>query len=247
MISLLLFPMLTGCAPAGIWMLTIPYVEGDQSGEDPCDYSFDENFQDGYQPDGDPGSDDSAWTITETYRGADSIMFIHTEPVSGGGAVLIIGNTAFPGTASEGGWTFQWDVDTLSEYDAEHEDGYEYTSMESSKVTTTIDFLLPMFGDATGTVGGSSHSEAKWTETDEWDPKDNDLSSGQIPSALYLVYKENGDTFPQYNDPATEDCKESVCYIESVTDCPASESSFTAKHVDAAESNTYDGWIDNAQ
>lgn len=242
-----LLSLLTGCAPSGIWMLTIPYVEG-ESEEDACEPTFEENFQDGYERDPAPGAEDTEWTITEDYRGADSIMFIHTEPTSGGGAVLMIGNSAYPGVSSEGGWTFEWKVDTLSEYDAEHEDGYTYTSMEKSVVTTTIEFMLPLFGDATGTVGGSAHSESEWTESDEWDPADNDLQSGQIPSDRYLVYKDAGDIFPQFNTPEEQDCKDSDCIITIVNDCPATTADFTAKKVEDDTTNSYDAsWSDNVQ
>lgn len=244
--SFVLLSILTGCAPSGIWMITIPYVEG-ESTEDLCDYSLEENFQDGDAPDDEGGGVDSEWEITESYVGSDSIMFLHTEPVSGGGAVLLVGNTAYPGVASEGGWTFEWAVDTLAEYSAEHEDGYEYSASESNVVTTTIDFLLPIFGEATGTVGGSSRYKAEWTESDEWDPQDNDMLSGQIPSAVYLEYRKEGQTFPQQNDPAEEDCAESLCKITIENVCPASKSSFTAKHVDADDANIYDSWIDNGQ
>ena len=245
MFSALLIPLLTGCAPTGIWMLTIPFVEGEV---EECLPELDENFQDGYEDSPDVGPTDSDWTVTESMRGADSIMFIQTEPTSGGGAVLMVNNSAYPGVASDGGWTFEWKVDTLAEYEAEHKDGYIYSTMEKSVVTTTIEFMLPLFGDATGTIGGSSSSEREWVESDAWDGRDTGVQLGQIPSDLYLVYKEGDNLMPQRNDPKEADCQDSECYISISQNCPGASSDFTAKKVEDDTDNSYDSaWSDNRQ
>jgi hypothetical protein len=231
-------------------MLTFPAEEShtDSSKEttSTCESTFAENFVDGFSPD--PGSGgNSEWVFTQDVVGSDSIMFVHIAPTSGGGAVLEMGNTAYPGIAENGGWTFEWSIDASDDTSEEHEDGYLYLSHEKTVVTTTITFSTPILGEPGGTMSGSSYYEVRWDESDEWDPDDTDFSSGQIPSDAYLVYKESGDLYPVTNTAEDEECKDKLCYIEITEECAGTSSAFTAVKLEGNEVEVYDTWMGDGQ
>jgi len=227
--------LLGACTPSGVYMITVPYVEGSIE----CDTTLDENFVDGFSPDpSDGGSSD--WTYTETYTGADSVGFFHIAPTSGGTAVLTWGDSAFPGVAEGDGWTFTWAEDTQGSDTAEHKSGYSYTESFHSVTTTTFHITQPPFADIAGTVSGSSTSTREYTESDKWDEGETSIYDGQIPSDQYLVYKESGDLYPQANDFDVKDCKDSDCTITLSDSCTQAATDFTAKQVSGEDVMLYD-------
>ena len=239
------FPFLVlaaGCAPSGIYMVTVPYTDGALT----CDDTLDENFVDGFSPDSDT-SGDSDWTITEDYTGADQVTFFHIAPTSGGGAVLTWGDSAFPGVADADGWTFSWQSATSSSYSAVHKKGYTYEESQESSTTTTIKIAQPFFADVTGTISGAGSSTHTWTESDKFKEADVGFNDGDIPSDTYLVYKDSGDLYPQSNMGDETDCKDSDCEITISSSCSQAGSSFTAKQIQGNDNLLYNDWKDDGQ
>ncbi len=243
--------LLVGCAPSGIWMLTFPGSESETSSEDEvvsiCSTELDENFSDGYSPTASSGGQ-SEWVETLYTKTSGSAMFIETKATSGGGAVLVMSDAIFPGVQEGGEWIFTWEVADHVEATDKHEDGYRYFYGEDTTSTVTITFKENMFSDATGTLGADSEAYIRWEESDEWDPEETEPLLGQvgnIPSATYLVYKEEGDLLPQTNQAEEQDCDDDDCYIQITEICPAQEVEFTAKRVEGNEVITYNEWKDN--
>lgn len=234
---------LAGCAPSGIYMLNIPYVEGTTT----CTTTVDENFTDGFDPEEDGGSGNSPWTEETEVKGADSIAFVHIAPTSGGGAVLTMGNSAFPGVPDGDGWTFKWDKHTTSSDTRTHEDGYTYSASTDDTSSTTIHITQAPFADLSGTVALNSVSISAWTEKDKWDEADTDFSTGMIPSADYLKYKDNGDLVEQYNLSDEKDCDDSVCELTVTVTCAGDAASFTAKQVSGEDVLLYNDINDDGQ
>lgn len=241
----LLFPLLlaAGCAPTGIFMITVPYSDG---AVECTDEPLEENFEDGFSPDPEDGGDTS-WVYEEEYVGADAVMFFHMAATSGGAAVLTWGDQVFPGVPETDGWTFSWTEATSASDRAEHEDGYFYETSRKSDSETVIHVAVPMFADLSGTISGSSSSTTTYVESDEWDPADTDFGMGQIPSETYLVYKDDGDLLPQTNGWEDDDCDGDECELKMVTKCSQAGSAFTAKHVDGDDTMFYNDWKDDSQ
>lgn len=233
--------LLTGCSFNGVYMIVVPYSEGGVT----CDESLDENFDAGFSPvgeDGGPGE----WTYTEDFVGADAITFFHIAPTSSG-AVVTWGDAAYPGVAEGDGWTFSWEKSTSGFDEAEHEDGYTYREEYDSSAVVNIHIAQAVFGEVTGTISSTSTSHYDYYESDKWDVEDTDFSTGVIPSPEYLVYKEDGELYPQVNDSEEKDCDDSDCFIKLTTDCQGDPSSFTAQHVDGNDVLLYNDFKDDAQ
>lgn len=243
---------LVACAPSGIWMLTFPETESRTSSEDEvvevCSTTLDENFSDGYSAVANSGGK-SEWVQTLYTKTSGSVMFIETKPTSGGGAVLVMADAVFPGVPLDGGWEFTWEVADHLESTNDHEDGYSYFYGEDTVSTVVITFKESLTEGAGGTIGGNSEAYILWKESDEWDPEETSPllgDVGQIPSANYLVYKEDGELYPQANLAEESDCDASECQLQITQLCPAAETEFTAKRVEGNEMFTYDAWKENA-
>jgi hypothetical protein len=238
-----LFPalLLTGCSFNGIYMIVVPYSEASVS----CEEDLDENFERGYSPVDEEGGG-GEWTYDDDFTGADAITFFHISPTSGG-AVITWGDAAYPGVPEGAGWTFSWEEATNGFENAEHEDGYEYREEYDSSSTVSIHIEQAMFGEVTGTIKSSGTSNYTYIESDEWDFEDTDFSTGAIPSSTYLVYKEDGELYPQVNDSEETDCEDKECFITLSTTCEGDPSSFTAQHVDGNDVLMYNDIKDDAQ
>ena len=233
--------LLAGCAPSGIFMITVPYAEGSLD----CAESLDENFSAGYEPDGGGGGNDP-WTYDSTFVGADAIIFFHISP-TGDGAVLTWGNAPYPGVAEGDGWTFSWTTHSESEELSEHEDGYEYNEYSVSDSTVDIHIGQALFAELGGTVSGTSKSETTWEENDEWDMDEIGFGSGQIPSSTYLVYKDSGDLYPQGNDSEEDECDDKLCFITKTEECTQSAQAFNATKVEGNDVLMYNDSYDDSQ
>lgn len=239
---ILLLPLLalTACAPvSGIWMVTWPHDDEAIT----CETTIEENFLDGYVP-GDPGEPvDQDWQYAEDYVGADTLSFFQVETTAGGDAVLVIGSAAYPGTRSGGEWVFEWEAAETSTSTATHESGYAFreSSSTSSTLRVTLDRAGLFGGKADGRLLVQNVSTLAWTEDDEWD---EDLameigSSGAIPSYQYLVWDDDGDESPLYNEYDVTDCS-GDCELSVTDDCRV-DGSFTAvrTHYQHEETWTY--------
>ncbi|MSQ00456.1 MAG: hypothetical protein EXR71_01020 [Myxococcales bacterium] len=238
-----LFPaiILAGCVPSGIFMITVPYAEDSLD----CAVTLDENFSDGYQPDGDGGSD-GPWTYESSFVGSDAILFFHISP-TGDGAVLTWGNDSYPGVASGDGWTFSWPTHSASENLSEHNDGYEYNEYTVSDSTVDIHIGQALFAELGGTVSGTDKSEFTWEENDKWDSDEIGYGNGQIPSSDYLVYKDSGDLYPQGNDSEDDDCDDKLCSITITEECTQSAVPFYATRVEGNDVLMYNDSYDDSQ
>jgi hypothetical protein len=233
--------LLTGCSFDGVYMIIVPFSEGAVE----CEETLDENFSDAFSPAGDDGGS-SPWTYSDDFVGADAITFFHIAPTSGG-AVLTWGDAAFPGVAEGDGWTFSWEEITSGFDESEHEDGYTFREDYDSKSTVSIHIAQAPFGEVTGTVKSSGTSHHDYTESDKWDRDDTGFGSGAIPSASYLVYKEDGDLYPQSNLSEDSDCDDQDCFMHFTTDCAGDPSTFTAQHVDGNDVLLYNDFKDDSQ
>ncbi len=233
--------LLTGCSFDGVYMIVVPYSEAGVT----CEESIDENFEAGFsEVDDEDGR--SPWTYTEDFVGADAITFFHISPTASG-AVLTWGDAAYPGLPEGDGWTFKWETSSSGFADAEHEDGYAYREEFTSSATVEIHFAQAMFADVAGTIKSASTDTHDYYESDEWDMDDTDFSSGVIPSAAHLVYKDEGELYPQGNDSEEQDCEDEDCFLKLKTDCQGDPSTFTAQHVEGNDVLLYNDFKDDAQ
>lgn len=224
---------LVGASPKGIWMFTFIV---DETTVSTCDTTIEENFVDGYVP-GEGTSSGSDWTYTETFDPSDSLGFAQVETTTEGGAVMIIGGLAYPGEKVEDGvWRFEWTDASTQESVAAHESGYRYAVETHTESSGIIRFVPEANGIAHGTYIADSSTSTAYVETDEYD---QDLTfeigpTGQIPSADYLVYDDNGDEFPQENDYDVADCQATTCQL-TVSDACSVEVQFDAERTDFKE------------
>lgn len=234
---------LAGCAPSGVFMIFVPYSESATE----CSTTVSENFSDAYSPADEDEDGGGPWTITEDYTGSDSLMFVHISPTSGGGAVLTMGDAAYPGVAEGDGWTFTWTQHTDGNYSAEHKDDYDYTEAYTNDSTVNIHVTSALFAGLSGTISGTGSSTMSWTESDEWDVEDIEVYTGQIPSQYYLVYKDSGDLIPQTNEAEEDDCKGGTCELAIEQACSTSGQAFTAERVEGNDVLLYNDWIEDGQ
>lgn len=224
----------SGClgGPSGVWMIQYTPTETD---EDPCATTGTENFENGAFPEEEVGTVEGDWVYTETQTYSDVLLFVQIETSASGEAVLLMGTSAYPGTSDGGVWTFAWDATESETSSAAHADGYLYS--ESASATLSTSFRIEPKGDtASGSVTSSGSQEVVYTESDEWDPDQNDVYDGQIPSDAYL---ENEDGPPPRNAPDEDDCTGDTCQIAVATECSGSQS-FTATRTDYADEDAYD-------
>ena len=127
------------------------------------------------------------WTVEESSTLSPQLFFAQLEDFGDGEAILIIGNEAYPGVASEGGWSFSWTGSTESSDSQTHTSGYNYTTAETSSSLVTISMNISG-GVATGTWASQDDSDRSWSESDTWEVQGLGFDVGQIPSAQYLVH-----------------------------------------------------------
>lgn len=224
-----LLPLLSMCACApvsGVWMVTWPYDDDAIT----CETTVEENFVDGYVPSDDVGPVTDEWQYASEYVGSDTLSFLQIETTAGGDAVLVVGDAAYPGTLEKGQWVFEWNEEESSTETATHESGYGFTETTShlGKNRFTLDRGGLLGGKADGQLLFQDVSTSSWKEDDEWE---EDLTmqigtSGSIPSYVYLVYDDEGDELPLYNEFDATDCS-GDCSLSVVTDCRG-DGAFTA-------------------
>ncbi len=215
--SLLSVLLLTGCAGVdGTWMFTRSLTIA--TGEE-CTSSVTHDFVGAYPP---PTlADDSAWTESDTSEVSSDVFFGRVDQ-EGKVAVLIVGESAYPGQKQEdGSWVFSWDHTSAGRQNDTHESGYQF--VYSYEATTTTRVSGTFGGDGfTGTWEDTSQSLLSWTESDTWseDVAVSIGSTGQIPSSSYLLKLDlDGNEVAATNDYVTPDCDVSGCLLTVSAAC----------------------------
>lgn len=231
--------LLTGCfgsGPAGIWFIEVAYDA--EAGLD-CVDTITENFTDGYAP-SDTEVEGGEWTEDETTTGSDSAMFVQIETTAPGEAILVIGNSVYPGTWSSKTWTFEWAEERGTQSSATHRSGYTFTESTARTSTVTLQMVPDGADNATGTIDSNTVDETAWTESDEWNDTLSEQigTTGQMPSDLYLVYDDRDRQAPQSNTFDVVDCDDVTCRLTVDSTC-AGTNDFTAMRTDYADEDAY--------
>lgn len=241
--------LLVGCADiTGIWLFEIPYQESSLD----CSTQINENFTDGYVPQG-TGPGVSDWVYTDEYTGSDAVGFGQIETYGDGSAVLVIGTAVFPGTEDGEDWIFTWSDSELVVDSEEHYEGQavDYGFLRQDESVSTITYTFTPTDKRTATVKSESEgtTTTTWYETDSWGEEvaDEIGTQGQIPSFDYLVVDgERGGTDAQVNDWEESDCTSNVCELAVQTTC-SDEGEFTAHKTDFEDEDHYRSMRESGQ
>jgi hypothetical protein len=211
---LVLSLLASACAgdPSGIWMLQYTPSDGDDT---TCTTVGTENFTDGAFPEDEVGTTDGDWVYTESHTSSDVLFFVQIDVNAAGEGLLLLGDQAYPGTSDQGTWTFSWTAEDTDSSRAEHVDGYHLTEDSAASSSTTFTFT-PSGATADGTMKSDTETVSSYGETDEWDPRDNDVYSGSIPSDAYL---EDADGYSIDNEYDADDCDGDTCSISVTETC----------------------------
>ena len=228
--------LLTACAGSkdvdGIWAMVIPAaVEAD------CSESISHNFTDAYVPDEDDDEDLPFTTETES-ESSEALQLVQIIRHSKKEATLVRGTRAYPGTITDGKWTFEWEGNAIDTVTQTHQDGYDFASDEDVTTTTTVTLLKD--GDViSGTWTGVVHTVGGYTETDAWSSEITEIGDrGQLPSADYLVTDVTGTERPAENERDFAECSGSECELDLDITC-TSERSYTGWRTGYEDEDAY--------
>lgn len=177
--------LLSGCTLVGssnpiegIWVF---YVSPDASVDGSSDCS--ENYNDGECPAGGT-TGESEWTTTNSAE-ADEDTFV-AQIVGGTGrntALLFWGGTVFDGVRNdEGLWVFTYENFQNGKSEQVHDDGYRIEQEGESSSNQRLVLDVAMGASALGDLEANGSQKYTWTESDEWDPTENNVYDSQIES-----------------------------------------------------------------
>ena len=241
--------LLTGCnSLTGIWLFEIPYQDASLN----CDTTIQENFSDGYVPQGDgPGVSD--WVYTDDYEGSDAVAFGQIETYGGDAAVLVIGTAVFTGLKEGDDWIFDWSDSEVITDAEEHYDGdrVDYGYLREDQTVSTVSYTFTPSGkkSAEVKVESTGTTTTTWYESDTWS---EDLAfeeigeTGQIPSRDFLVYDDEGDSYSQTNHYEDSDCTSDVCQLQVETSC-SEDGEFIAYKTDFEDEDHYRSMRESGQ
>ena len=211
---------MSGCGGdmSGIWLFELDGFDGLECESDVTS----QNFRGAYVAEAD---DDPIWQTEETDEVSPELIFGQIEPSGKDGWVLVLGNTAYPGTDNGDVWTFSWERSDDSTELESHQSGYTYDKQESSSSVTTIT-LTPTKESASGSVDLTTSSWNYYSETDIWAGFVG-FDEGRIPAGAYLRVTEVGeDGIPSVvgasNTREALDCEDEDCVLEVENDCSSS-------------------------
>lgn len=222
-----LFPfalLLSGCTSvSGIWLFEIPYQEDSTS----CTTQVGENFLEGDVPEaGTPGV--GPWNYTYDYEGSGSVSFGQIETYGDDSAVLILGSTVYTGSKEQGNWVFSWVDESTESNQNEYATGgqvtYGYLQRDTRVSDVSYTFVLDGRNKADVSVDADETVTREWFESDVWgdDVAATIGSTGEIPSASYLVNSEGGGEANQYDNSDCDASRQGLCYLAVATACSAS-------------------------
>lgn len=219
--ALVWLPLLVACnGYQGQFLLTVPTMTTTATTEEVTE----ENFV-GAQPIQDDPTDPTPteWTSTDETTYSPTLYVVEITNVEGGDALLVMGNTVFPGTVDGGVYTFTWTNFEESNETNTHTSGYHVGRVESDSVTNTIHFDPH---ERTGDLTFEQSNELSLFESDEFDY----ASIGA--SDLYEVryYLETTDGGYVSNDSDTVECSDADCKL-TIVSTVSSTGAFTAQEV----------------
>ena len=219
---LIMVLLLLACAKnseiAGTWLFTRTLTA--PTGEECISNDIRHNFSDSYVPEPVEDTEDPWTSSTEADESAE--LFFGRVEEKTDGVVLIIGNTAYPATASEtGAYDFSWTRSSSDYSESAHASGY---LLSSSNDVSSKEHITGSFADGsfTGQYKLDTTSDAQWTESDTWSDEVVATigSIGLIPVSSYLVHLDSSSTeVASSNDYATFDCEDSDCTLAVSTAC----------------------------
>lgn len=239
--------LLSACAtaPSGVWMFRMAV---EPVADDACAVSVSHNLEDAETPE--EVDDESDWEESDDAAWSEQVFFGLIEQ-SGEGAVLIFGDSAWPGTGDKESWTFAWSTEAWDESKVTHASGYQY---EHSRDEAVLSELVGSFDGATMTGEWHEQSEVydSWLESDVWSEEAAEVvgENGEMPIGTYLVTeewvetKEGGEekTVAASNTRELEECGSSTCTL-SVTDACSWQFQLTGEltGLDAADFDSVSG------
>lgn len=211
--------MLTACAPSpwGTWMfhreVTVP------TGEE-CATTITHNFTGAAEPT--VVVDDSGWADTSAAELSEQVMFGRLEQDEVGGAILILGGDALPGTSNDkGAWLFTWTGTTASTTGSTHASGYALDAAYDKSSTLRVAGAFES-GTFDGTYEVETDEIARWSESDLWSEEAAGLigEHGNIPTATYLVVSDGaGGEIAAENSRAASECAADGCALTVESAC----------------------------
>ncbi len=207
-------------SPSGVWMFQLAVEPID---DDACAQSVSHNFEDAETPA--EAEDENDWQESEDATWSEQIFFGLIEQTESG-AVLFVGDEAWPGSGADGSWTFGWSTESWDERRVVHASGYQFEhTLEQSRLTE----LQGTFDGPTMTGEWHDQSEdyASYLESDVWSEEAADVigDNGELPAGDHLVTeewvktKEGGKAteVAAQNTREGEECGGSTCTL-SITD-----------------------------
>ncbi|MCB9690031.1 MAG: hypothetical protein H6735_33630, partial [Alphaproteobacteria bacterium] len=137
--------------------------------------------------------------------------------------VLLLADAVYQGTSEDGVWTFVLEDRSVSTQSETHDAGYTFVEEDEEVTTVTIRFERDG-EDASGKIDARSEANESTSETDQWDPVDVGIVTGQLRANI-LDPDTGGGAVRNQADNA--DCQGTTCELTVVTTC-ASSSRFTA-------------------
>lgn len=239
--------LLSACAtsPSGVWMFRLAV---EPVPDDACAVSVSHNLEDAETPDED--EDESDWEEEAEATFSEQVFFGLIED-SGDGAVLVLGDLAWPGTGEKGSWTFSWTTESWDQTRTTHASGYQF---EHSQDQTVITELVGTFdGDA---MTGEWHEQTElydsWLESDLWSEEAAEVvgENGEMPVGTYLETEEWVETkkggkekvVAASNTREGEECSSESCTL-SVSDACSWQFQLTGERtgLDAADFDSVSG------
>jgi len=213
-LSILALLGLTGCSlmPVkweGIWFVQVPVADPAT-----CDFKGDENFDQGEFPSG-TTTVDTKWTITDDEQESDSAVMIEIMKGHKGDLFLMMGDRVYPATSTSKSFTATWEGTTDDAHKEKHDAGYDFSDDVSGDSTETLTLTRGAGGVFAGTWSLSSSYQEDYSETDQWKSTQVGLTTGQIPSFLYLTGKAT------VNSANKQECG-SNCTLSLTTTCDGS-------------------------
>jgi hypothetical protein len=213
-----LFMSACGGDMTGIWLFEIEGFSGLE-----CDVDVtSQNFRGAYVAE---EAEDPIWQTEETEEVSPELVFGQIQTSGKDGWVLVLGDTAYPGTDNGDTWTFSWERSDDNTDLQSHQTGYTYDQQVNSRSVTTFS-LSPMKESASGSVDSTTESWNYYSETDIW-LEFVGFDEGRIPASTYLQVTEVGeDGIPivagASNTRESMDCEDEDCVLEVETSCSAS-------------------------
>ena len=129
-------------------------------------------------------------------------------------ALLFWGGTVFDGVRNdEGLWVFTYENFQNGKSEQVHNDGYRIEQEGESSSNQRLVLDVAMGASALGDLEANGSQKYTWTESDEWDPTENNVYDSQIESWNWLG-AEN-----MFSD---DDCSGELCQLSIEADSTVS-------------------------